>query len=261
MINLLGLIEMYNTFNTNTVYHEVARCLLKNYRKLDQLTIQQIAELCNVSLSTLTRFYKKMDYPNTVSKFPELVGSTKLNYSYEGQYYQKNLESGQTSIVSYINQLKKGIDLLYQSTNETEIERMIKEMILCNKVIFIGCPMPQEVWRLQADLTLFGMESSAFLDPNNQYIEMNNVEDGAMLFYIHYCKPAVNQFINAINKNKHKFTKIVVLSNNLNHPLIGQADYEFLFDGTETEQDFVLLNICMNFIGIKFKEISKSLSM
>ena len=74
MINLLGLIEMYNTFNTNTVYHEVARCLLRNYKKLDQMTVQQIAELCNVSLYTLTRSYKKMDYTNTVYKFTELVG-------------------------------------------------------------------------------------------------------------------------------------------------------------------------------------------
>ncbi len=77
MINLLGLIEMYNTFNTQTVYHDVAACLLTHFDKLEKMTAAEIADLCHISPSTLQRFFKKMNYPMTVSKLPEIFTTLK----------------------------------------------------------------------------------------------------------------------------------------------------------------------------------------
>jgi hypothetical protein len=42
MINLLGLIEMYNTYPHKDIYHDVAACLLKNFCLLDTMTSAQI---------------------------------------------------------------------------------------------------------------------------------------------------------------------------------------------------------------------------
>ncbi|MBF4692590.1 MurR/RpiR family transcriptional regulator [Fusibacter ferrireducens] len=253
MINLLGLIEMFNTYSTNNVYHEVATCLLKHYRHLDKMTANEIADLCNVSPSTLARFFKKMDYPQTVSKLPELVSQTKLTYRFESKY-ASNADRDQydSSIAHYFAKLHESLEVLASSIVEKELDQFIKDLLKCKKIVFIGCPMPQEVWRFQVDLTLYGIESSAFLDPNNHYEALSKLEEGTIVFYFHYCKSAVVQYRNALLSCKEKIFRLAIVSNGEHLPL--DCDYGFTFKGTETEQDFIMMNILMNVIGVRFKE-------
>lgn len=258
MISLLGLIEMFNTYSTNNVYHEVATCLLKHYRHLDRMTANEIAELCNVSPSTLARFFKKMDYPHTVSKLPEIVNETKMSYILEGKYAPNaDKDKDISSIAHYFKKMHEGLEMLSSGIVEEKLDQFIQDLLACKKIVFIGCPMPQEVWRFQVDLTLYGIESCAFLDPNNQYDALSKLEEGTMVFYFHYCKPAVIQYRKALLSCKDKIFRLAIVSNGENLPI--DSDYEFIFRGTETEQDFILMNIFMNIIGLKFKECIKNL--
>lgn len=257
MINLLGLIEMYNTYATNNVYHEVASSLLKHYRKLDKMTSLEIADLCNVSPSTLARFFKKMDYPHTVSKLPEIVANTKVSYQYGGNYAPaKDHEQFEGTVGHYIHHLKLALDNLEKHIDEGQLEGLAKAMLNSKKVVFIGCPIPQEVWRFQVELTLAGIESSAFLDPNNQYIELDLLESESTVFYFNHCLPAVLQYEEALRSSRKNISTFAVLSTSPDRLM--PSDFSFHFDGTDTEQDFILMNIFMNLLGTTFRNLVRA---
>jgi len=255
MINLLGLIQMYNTYDHKSVFHSVGTCLVKNYRLLDTMTSAEIADLCNVSLSTLNRFFRMMAYPLTVSKLPQLVSQTKENYMFDGNYIPLSSNGTiESSIDFYINNLQERITSLHESINKEQIYKLVEDINSCKKIVFLGCPIPQGVWRFQMDLTLRGIENSAFMDPNYQYEELDNLEDGTLIFYTQYFRLGDSRYKNGIIAGKDKIKKVVLLTNNEAHPLSCFADYLFIYKGTGTEQDNILMNIYINLIAIAFRE-------
>lgn len=255
MINLLGLIEMFNTYDANNIYHDVADCLLKNYRILDSMTAAQIAEMCNVSPSTLTRFFRKMAYPMTVSRLPDIAGQTKENYAFEGKYIPFMEKAEAVSPVGdYVRSLQSGITKLHHSISEKKMTQFVKDIFSCNKIVFLGCPIPQELWRFQVDLTLKGIESCAFLSPNQQFEELKRLRESTIVFYTQYCKVEINSYKKFIMEHRDRIHKLAILVNSDEHPLIPTADYVFSYTGSGTEQDMILLNIYINMIAVTFRK-------
>lgn len=254
-MNLLGLIQMYNTYDHKSVFHSVATCLVKNYRLLDTMTSAEIADLCNVSLSTLNRFFRMMAYPLTVSRLPNLISQTKDNYMFDGNYIPLSAKrTVESNIDYYINGLKDSITFLHESIDEVQINKLVEDINTCKKVVFLGCPIPQGVWRLQMDLILRGIDNSAFMDPNYQYEELDNIEAGTIVFFTQYCRLGDNEYKKGIIAGKDKIKKVVLLTNNKVHPLSSLADYLFFYEGNGTEQDNILMNIYINLIALTFCE-------
>lgn len=255
MVNLYGLIQMYNSYERKSVFHSVATCLIKNYGLLDTMSSTEIADLCNVSHSTLNRFFRMMAYPMTLSKLPELISQSKDNYMFDGDYIPTALkDAGECSIDLYINSLKDRITALHELADKEQINNLAADIKECKKIMFLGCPIPHGIWRFQMDLILRGIENTAFMDPNYQYEELDNIEEGTIVFYTQYSKLGDNIFKKSILANKDKIKKFVLLTNNEEHPMSSLADYLFYYKGNGTEQDNILINIYINLIAIAFRE-------
>lgn len=52
------LLNYLNKTTLNDTYHRIIVTLFENLYKIDTLKIEKLAELCYVSPSTMTRFYK-----------------------------------------------------------------------------------------------------------------------------------------------------------------------------------------------------------
>lgn len=262
MINLFGLIQMYNTYDHKNVYYNVARCLLKNYNRIDTMTSTQIAELCNVSPSTLNRFYRMMSFPMTVSQLPNLVSMTKDNYMFDGNYVPVTIKNtSESSVDYYMHDLLEAINSFYKSIDKSQIKKLVEEIALCRKVVFLGCPIPQGIWRFQMDLALKGIETCAFMDPNYQYEALAHLEKDTIVFYTQYYRLGDNRFKKSILACRDRIKKLVVMTNNQAHPLSPLADYVFMYPGNATERDAILMNIYINLIAMTFCEIRKENSI
>ena len=62
--------------------YEIAKCLLQNVRKLGKLSLEETAFLCNVSVSTLNRFYRTVWFEN-FSTVKKLLKNHDLPFNYE----------------------------------------------------------------------------------------------------------------------------------------------------------------------------------
>lgn len=255
MINLVGLIEMFNTYGHKDIYHDVAACLLKNYNRLDSMTSAQIAELCNVSPSTLNRFYRKMSYTSTVTNLPYIVSETKENYRFEGNYIPLiGRQVNETPIDFYLRSFQESLSVLYQGIDQKQIKRLIQDIISCNKVLFIGCLQPQTIWMLQADLTLLGIETCAYLDPNSQYNEIEQIKEGTVVFYTQNMCIGTNKYSEKILGCREKIKKLVVITNHFEHPLYSFADYSFSLHGNGIHQDLLLINLYIQLIALTLRD-------
>lgn len=62
--------------------YEIAKCLLQNVRKLSKMSLEETAFLCNVSVSTLNRFYRTVGFEN-FSTVRKLLKNHELPFNYE----------------------------------------------------------------------------------------------------------------------------------------------------------------------------------
>ena len=95
---LLNYINCAQRVDTNT---EIAKCLLKNIRRLSRLSLEQTADLCLVSVSTLNRFFREIGFVN-FSTFRKLMKNHELPFDVNslidahddcGNYIEKMIQS------------------------------------------------------------------------------------------------------------------------------------------------------------------------
>lgn len=101
--------------------YEIAKCLLQNIRKLKDLSLEQTAYLCNVSVSTLNRFYRMVGFEN-FSTVKKLLKNCELPFNYESF-----LDSYKNSR-QYIDTMIQGLNRIEQIENRTwlKIARMME---------------------------------------------------------------------------------------------------------------------------------------
>ena len=64
MIDLLCLLEFYNTYETDEIYHKIAEKMLENFSAVSEMSISELSEFLFVSQSTIYHFIKMMGYEN-----------------------------------------------------------------------------------------------------------------------------------------------------------------------------------------------------
>ena len=62
--------------------YEIAKCLLQNVRMLSKMSLEETAFLCNVSVSTINRFYRTVGFEN-FSTVRKLLKNHDLPFNYE----------------------------------------------------------------------------------------------------------------------------------------------------------------------------------
>lgn len=113
----------------NTDY-EIAKCLLLNIRKLSNLSLEDTAILCNVSVSTLNRFLRNVGF-NNFSTVKRLMKNHDLPFNYESliDSYDNSHEYVQ-ELVSKIENIER-IDI-------SKFERTAQFMVQAQRIYLLG---------------------------------------------------------------------------------------------------------------------------
>lgn len=96
------LINIMNETNKDETYHELARILVENIDKIKNLSITQLADLCFVSTSTISRFCRELGFSNFSAFKTALEGSYGFEIDYNNEYKDSN-----TSINDKLSYLQK----------------------------------------------------------------------------------------------------------------------------------------------------------
>lgn len=101
--------------------YEIAKCLLQNVRKLGKLSLEETAFLCNVSVSTLNRFYRTVGFEN-FSTVKKLLKNHDLPFNYE------SFLDAHGNPKEYMDAMTQGLYRIEEIDNRvwTKIARMIE---------------------------------------------------------------------------------------------------------------------------------------
>lgn len=120
---IYSLLNYLNYSIKHDTDYEIARCLLLNIKKINELSLEQCASLCNVSVSTLNRFFKKLNLYN-FSTFREFL-SLKTNEISENTF--------DSDLDNFIKEMKAidNIDTKY-------FEKVARMIYKANRIFILG---------------------------------------------------------------------------------------------------------------------------
>lgn len=139
MGNLLNrlLIILNDSDPQSTEYH-IALTMLRNYYSLATLSINEVASLCSVSKSTISKFIRSIHYEDyadfkAASPFKENKYGFILNYNQNiAEYIEEN------GIHAYMDILKDDISLVQTSIDMSKIQELAKDLTKYKKIASFG---------------------------------------------------------------------------------------------------------------------------
>lgn len=155
MIYLMALLELYNTYEHGHAYHHVAGCFLDNIHTVGDMSVSELAELCNVSVATITRFFRKMSFP-TASGMSYAMHAIRDARLFEGAFVPNEAQSP-GGFEKYAVSLKEGIDKLTASIDPGVFEGAVSALCDAQQVHFLAVPMVLDAFLLQAELVMEGV--------------------------------------------------------------------------------------------------------
>ena len=246
MIDLLCLLEFYNTYETDEIYHKIAEKMLENFSVVSEMSISELAEFLFVSQSTIYRFVKMMGYENYNQMKAGQITFLE-NYYLQGRYTSKNAKIHRFD--NYIDYMFEKIHVLKEKNIHIQVEQLIEMILSSDEIIFVGMPMPSFVWRLQMELVMLKKKTSAFLNPENQYQAIMHAKSNPLVIGIQYLIDSSIFYSNMVKDIKnHKFKSAVIYTSKL-ASYIKNVDLPIYIDGDNNESDLFLMEFIFNYIG------------
>ena len=227
MIDLLCLLEFYNTYETDEIYHKIAEKMLENFSAVSEMSISELSEFLFVSQSTIYRFIKMMGYENYNQMKAGQITFLE-NYYLQGRYTSKNAMIHHFD--NYIDYMLEKIHVLKEKNIHMQVEQLIEMILSADEIIFVGMPMLSFVWRLQMELVMLKKKTSAFLNPENQYQAIMHAKSNTLVIGIQYLIDSSIFYSNMVKDIKN-------------------VDLPIYIDGDNNESDLFLMEFIFNYIG------------
>lgn len=139
MGNLLNrLLILLNDLNTNSTDYHIAQTLILNYDLIAKLSISEIAKLCDVSKSALSKFVRKLDFEDYMS-FKAAAPFEENKYGFNLNYNQNIVEYLEGhDFKDYIEIIKNDMDYMLDRIEHDKIMELADDLIKYKKVAAFG---------------------------------------------------------------------------------------------------------------------------
>ena len=246
MIDLLCLLEFYNTYETDEIYHKIAEKMLENFSVVSEMSISELSDFLFVSQSTIYRFIKMIGYENYNQMKAGQITFLE-NYYLQGRYASRNANINHFD--NYIDYMLKKIHVLKEKNIHVQVDQLIELMLSVDEIIFVGMPMPSFVWRLQMELVMLKKKTSAFLNPENQHQAIIHAKPNTLIIGIQYLIDSSIFYSNMIKDvMKHQYKSAVIYTSKL-ASYIKNIDLPIYIDGDNNESDLFVMEFIFNYIG------------
>ncbi|EGT4598475.1 MurR/RpiR family transcriptional regulator [Clostridioides difficile] len=132
------LLNILNNGKTESTYYHIANILICNYDKIKNMTISEVAELCFVSKSTISKFTRYIGFED----FSDLKSAAgyKSNKNQNILNYNDNILGYLDchSVEDYINAIMKDLEDLKSNIQYNKIDELAKDLIKYKSIAAFG---------------------------------------------------------------------------------------------------------------------------
>lgn len=173
-----NLVNFINTTNTNDVYANAARMILRNIYLIPESTIIDVADFCFVSTATISRLCRKLNYESfadfkmDVTMNLNYFNRDALRLQFDHQLPQREyLHKGKEVFKAHFENIIDNLRATYDNINYEDLEFIVDKIHSADKICFAGNFFTQSVsMQLQIELSYLGKECSGMYPLQQQIL-------------------------------------------------------------------------------------------
>lgn len=219
------LLNYINTLDKNDSYYDVTRNILINFNKIENITINDLADLCFVSPATISRFCRHLGFAN----FQEFKRVCSENFSVENEYSKKLLDSLQenprVAIESYTNSIIENMQNSFNNIDFNQLDKIAKKIHDAKNISFFGIQFLHNVGvSLQNKLILMDKFMDAPIIFEEQLDCAKNLGSDSIAIIASVEGSYFFRCIEVIEELKRNGVQIILLTQNINSKLANVAE-------------------------------------
>ena len=257
MTSVEKMLVNYNcNFNINSTLHSTMRIILQNLDKVSKMTIDELAQFCFTSPSTISRMVKTLGYKN-YSSFQAALAD------YLGGYYFHNMA------ITHAPHLKLDEQLKFLFDSELELIEQVRQrldMDLLKKLsaqlhdseyvaVFPYADFLMEM-PLQCDLMFTGICCDIILDENAQLDYAKKLpRNTTSIIVAPYCLQGVSHTTSLLELCGRNGNKTCVITSTDSVRNLDGADFLFAFDGKQSICDQFAIQSILAAIKLTYRSM------
>lgn len=180
-----ALVATYNLCNYKTSSKDISHNLLSNLTKIPDCTVDELAELCSVSVSTLHRFLKEIGY-GSYTEFKLKITDAITTHIYKNQYLAVNsIKPGESTVESLLRQAHENIDKVSSSLDMEKLHSLADALHSYDRIFIHDTMYSSAKLALQGDLALTGKKVVFSIYTEQQKKDLKKM-DKACFFLAYY---------------------------------------------------------------------------
>ena len=248
------LVAEYNFFKPDSTDKQIAHILMNHVSQIPNMTIEQAADCCNISVSTCRRFIKSLGF-STYAEFRMMIADSIRRFDFDTppEIETANPEDPQF-FTNSLNGIREDLSLLENSLDHHQIRRIAQAMaahqrIFIHDLLKSGMRLP-----LMRNLVLSGKEVTLSYDPGSQEADAAQAGPDCLYLMNYDGHLHAGQIPNTIKAVKKKGAAVVILSNQRTFPDLNLCDAAIIYPkGDSTVSAFLMLDLIYLYIGEMYK--------
>jgi len=238
--------------------HRIAEQLLFDLPDLNKMTVEDVALRCNVSSSTLMRFFKANGY-NSFGTFVSAVQVAISDYEYRSVYIPPAAKSEAVETEQFLDLMIQNMERLRKDVSRTSLEIACKAMYESERILFVSCgPMSGlHVTVLRTALVLTRkktelIESFVPIKPESLNLTKND-----FILMMKAESPAAHMLDRLIVEAKEKGSKTLAISNVKSFSGWEKVDFPFGFKGYQAYTDLFAMQAILAMLSTTYRSMYK----
>ena len=227
--------------------------MLPNIKKINQLNIYDLAELCYTSPATISRLVKTLGY-KSYAVFQTKLAECVQRYDYDNRFSISRRKSTDNEKDIVVESMEFMLAEFKGNVDRREISRLADELHEATSVAIFGYGIRFMESALQSDLIFSGIPTDVIVSDNEQ-LDFARSMTGTDLALI-ICPDAIDSIsslTNVMHLLKEKGTKIVVFSSSDQQPFLNLADSIIQFNGRHSMSDSFYLQMLLAVITMVYR--------
>ena len=257
-MTLLEKLIYYHMHSPATdIYHGVVELILQNIRKACQATIYELADLCHVSTTTISRMCKYFGLEN-FQQFKSELSEVVDNYYFYLRYVNMRQEitanmSTEQALDLYLDHVINNINNL-RKLDFTTLDQIVAAMAQAQKIYFFIYPFPSNALiYLQANLIMAGKKTFVLQDQSQQESTLADLDKETVAFFIYPLTRRAN-YLTSMVLRAAKTNATTILLANSNSPVVREVDLALVFEGKDSIIDEYSFQIVLDMISQPFRD-------
>lgn len=135
---ITNLLSYINYGKANDVNYDIARIVLRNYHDIPKMSINDLADCCFVSASSITRFIKELGFDSFKEFKKQIIDTVNINADYSKDLSFAKKDDLQPILETYTNRIKENIDFTFRNIDYSQIERICELIYNSEEVVILG---------------------------------------------------------------------------------------------------------------------------